>query len=196
MEVTLNRAQRRAEEKAAKSKKKKANPLLQKMAGACAVLSQLTMCRPYDAGPIPGDLSGMHETAERARARSIVNIRSALQRLIDGTSTEIDDPVIVSEALGVASVRAIDIGGKDAKKNPLLASLQDGQRVMQSVKTRHERFNKLQLTPAETDRLAYAVGLYVDVMDNSTPQQMEDAMKTRIRIREMARTGKLANQPS
>ena len=192
MEMILNRAQRRAEEKAAKSKKKQPNQFMQSVAGACAFFSQIAMCRPYDSGAIIGDTSGMHETAERAKTRSIVNVRSALQRLIEGVSAEIDDPILISEALGVASVRAVDIGGKDAKKNPLLASLQDGQRVMQSVKTRHERFNKLQLTPAETDRLAYAVGMYVDVMDNSTPQQMEDAMKTRIRIRQMAQAGKLA----
>ncbi|MBB6578436.1 hypothetical protein HNP33_002518 [Comamonas odontotermitis] len=112
---------------------------------------------------------------------------------MDGVSTEIDDPLIVSEALGVASIRAIDIGGPDAAKNPLLEALQNGQRALQSVKTRHERFGKLEVISAETERLKYAVDLYVDVIQSSTPQQMEDAMKTRLRMRDMARAGKLVS---
>lgn len=190
MNIVMNRAQRRAERKGRKGAQDLA---LQKVAGSCALFAQLAMCRGYGAGPIIGDTTNIHQSAENTLSRSIVNVRAALQRLMDGVATEIDDPLIVSEALGVASIRAIDIGGPDVGENPLLHALQDGQRVLQSVKTRHERFGKLEVISSEAERLKYAVDLYVDVIQNSTPQQMEDAMKTRLRMRDMARAGKLVS---
>lgn len=183
----MNRAQRRAEAKAAK--KKAVHPVIKAAQGACALFAQLAMCRPRDAGPIPGDLSDLASYALEVQTKSINNARAAQLRLLEQTTDSSEDAMIICEALGVTAVRAVEIAGPNASSNPLLAAIHSGQRALQTVTKRWERCGKWEMLQAEADAIDYAIALYVDVMQNSTPQQMEDAVGTRRRMIEMARNG-------
>lgn len=155
--------------------------------GASALFSQLAMCRPADAGPIPGDGSDLAGYANHVRTKSINNVRAALLRMTEGTTDCLDDITILAEAMGVSVIRAAEIAGNDASTNPLLAALQAGQQALNSIYTRHEKWGKWEMIAAEKDAVNDAIDLYVEVMTNSTPQQMEDAMGTRRRMIELAR---------
>lgn len=190
MEITLNRAQRRAEAKAAK-RKPRTSTLLQKLRGSSACLAQLAMCRPRDAGPMPGDLSDLAGYALEVQTRSINNVRAAQLRLLEQTTDSPEDAMILDEAMGITAVRAVEIAGPNAESNPLLSAIHAGQRALQSVAKRWDKWDRWEMLQAEADAIDYAIGLYVDVMENSSPQQMEDAMGTRRRMIEMARNGTL-----
>lgn len=174
---------RRAEKKQGKAKPSK---IMKDALGACALFAQLAMCRPYDAGPIPGDGSSLADYAQQVRTRSINNVRAAMLRLTEGLTDQIDDVMILSEAFGVSSIRAIEIAGPDANTNPVLQALHDGQRALQAVVKRHGKWEKWEMLELEHDAVSLGIEWYVDIITNSTPQQMEGAMKTRLRMRELA----------
>ena len=189
MQAVMNRAMRRASEKQGKAKPSK---IMKDALSACALFAQLAMCRPYDAGPIPGDGSSLADYAKQVRTRSINNVRAAMLRLTDGVTDQIDDVMILSEAFGVSSIRAIEIAGPDANTNPVLQALHDGQRALQAVVKRHGKWEKWEMLGPEREDIALGIEWYVDIMMNSTPQQMEDAMQTRLRMHELAKQGRLA----
>ncbi|MEG0922007.1 MAG: hypothetical protein RSD57_12375 [Comamonas sp.] len=184
MEIAMNRAQRRAEAKAAK--KKTVHTVIKAAQGACALFAQLAMCRPHDAGPIPGDGSNLSDYALQVRTRSINNVQAAMLRLTERSTDQIDDVMILSEALGVSSIRAIEIAGPDESTNPVLKALHDGQRALHSVVKRHGKWGEWEMLELEHDAVSLGIEWYVDIITNSTPQQMEGAMKTRLRMRELA----------
>lgn len=188
----MNRAMRRAEKK--NKGKQYTSPEMRKAVGACALFSQLAMCRPHDAGPIPGDGSDLASYAIQVRTRSINNVHAALLRLTEGTSEQIDDAMILSEAMGVSVIRAIEIAGPDAKTNPVLHALHEGQKSLQNIVNRHEKWKKWEMIEAERENIALAIEWYVDIITNSTPQQMESAMGTRLRMRELAKQGKIPTE--
>lgn len=179
----MNRAMRRAEKK---QRSQKPSKLMRDAVGACALFSQLAMCRPHDAGPIPGDGSNLSDYALQVRTRSINNVQAAMLRLTERSTDQIDDVMILSEALGVSSIRAIEIAGPDESTNPVLKALHDGQRALHSVVKRHGKWEKWEMLELEHDAVSLGIEWYVDIITNSTPQQMEGAMKTRLRMRELA----------
>ena len=178
----MNRAERRATKKASRSKVTFEQKVMKKMRDVSVFTSKIAMMRPYDAGPIIGDDSNMHLRAEESRDRSIRNVRSAFVRITEGTTDCPDDIVILAEAFGVSVVRSIDIAGEDVESNPLLQSLQGAQRALQAIAKRHEQWDKWQVTEPERQALDDAVTVYVEIISNSSPAQMESAMNARQRL--------------
>ena len=182
MQAVMNRAMRRAEKKQGKAKPSK---IVKAAVGACSFFAQLAMCRPQDAGPIPGDGSNLADYAVQVRTRSINNVRAAILRLTEGVTDKVDDAMILAEAFGVSTIRAIEIAGPDANTNPVLQALYDGQRALQAVVKRHGAWQKWEMLGPEREAVDLGVEWYVDLMLNSTPQQMEDAFQTHYRMREL-----------
>lgn len=178
----MNREERRAAKKASRSKVTFEQKVMKKMRDVSTFTSKIAMMRPYDAGPIIGDDSNIHLRAEESRDRSIRNVRSAFVRISEGTTDCPDDIVILAEAFGVSVVRSINIAGEDVDSNPLLQSLQGAQRALQAIAKRHEQWNKWQVTEPERLALDDAVTVYVEIITNSSPAQMESAMNARSRL--------------
>lgn len=181
--IPLNRAQRRAAKKGKRSTGEIAfEKYKSEMYRAAALMSQLAVCRGYGAGPVLGDVSGVHELAEKNLAQSIGNVRSAYSRLADGSSDSPQDLMILVEAFGVSVVRAIDIAGERTEGNPLLQYLHEATTVTHAIADRFERWGKWQVTHAECEALHAAIDCYVEIISNSTPAQMETAMNARTRL--------------
>lgn len=114
----------------------------------------LDRARPFDEGDT---------TAEH------IKIRACFERLADGTADN-DDFDRVAMALNLAKVRALEID------EGLARVLEDGQDAMKALRTRHERWAKWDMLPAERAVVAQAMDAHEAITDASSPLQMMAAL--------------------
>lgn len=114
----------------------------------------LDRARPFDEGDT---------TAEH------IKTRACFDRLADGTADN-DDFDRVAMALNLAKVRALEID------DGLAALLQAGQDAMTALRSRHERWNKWDMLPAEKAVIAESMDAHEAITDASSPLQMFAAL--------------------
>ena len=174
-EQPMNRAQRRQAERAARRKPGRARDTEHhKLIAACSFLEQITISRVSDGEPIPGDASVLAEYAQERLLESINNVRGALERLTRHATDELFDALVIHQALGIARVRAVQIGGET--DNPALPYLDAGQQAMEAVHERHQRTGKWGFAGPERQAAFDGVDVYEELMRASSPQQRSAAM--------------------
>ena len=119
-----------------------------------ASLRLLDRARPFDAG----DTTEQH-----------IKTRACFERLADGTADN-DDFDRVEMALNLAKVRALEID------RGLADLLEAGQEAMTAVRKRQERWDKLEVLPAERTAIVDALDAHEAITDASSPLQMHEAL--------------------
>ena len=88
---------------------------------------------------------------------------------------------ILSDALGVAVIRALEIEGNE-EKNPLLPILMAGSLALGRSIERFNRSGAWGMDAAGKPDLAAAVDVFEEIIRNSTPAQMINARRERERV--------------
>lgn len=145
---------------------------------AYRITNVLRFSRPFD-----------EESGTLVNAVGAANdVKAALTRMIDGTSDNVRDFDQLAAALGIAEVRAFDIGGEalDAMDAPILA----GNAALKKVQARYAKWGKFQIEPSEAQSIVDAVEIYETILFASSPRQMANAVDARMRIiKEQRRLG-------
>ena len=128
----------------------------------------LSQCTPYE---------------ENTRYRSdklLLSLRMGLQGMIDMTLPADDYKAHdeISHAIGVAHIRAVQIGGRE--DNPMLPVLRDAAGALDRTRLRWQKTHKWGLDGPAIQQLKDAVNLYEDILLLSTPLQMQEAFDIRL----------------
>lgn len=140
-----------------------------------AWLKRLTYNRPYSDEP----LLGTTPTAEISNA-AITKASMALFKmkngLVDDDDTKVHDDI--AHFVGVSQIRIRDIGGPEAAE--VINELNKAARAILRARERHARTGKWGLDGPAIGELDYALDVYTEVVQSSSPQQMEDAQGKRL----------------
>lgn len=158
-EPQLNRADRRAIEKAARRKpqsKPRARFHTQQEAYAHLLkpIALLEECRVYEESEVAHDL---------------LRIRAAFDRLVDGTADQ-QDFNRVGVAFNIAKVRAMEI------EEALADQIEKSQDAMMRCKARYQTHGKFGFDGEGLQACQFALEAHEEILVNSTPKQMENAM--------------------
>lgn len=143
-------------------------------------MNTLQRCRPYTDEPLPGSwLEGTQDAADGARNR----VNQALGALVShkikpDESAEFD---LLAHALGVALIRAIEIGGDSCQP---AADCRAGADALRSIQARRNTLGQWGTTRPEQIALGRAVMVYEAILQASSPAQMVDATDKRAKILE------------
>lgn len=186
----MNREQRRAAAKAARRQPGHARDTQHhKLMSACAFLEQIAVSRVSDGEPIPGDTSVLADYAHERLLQSINYVRGALERLSNHATDDLLDALIIHQALGIARVRAVQIGGE--ADNPALPYLDAGQQALQAVHDRYQRTGQWGFGGPERQAAFDGVDVYEELMRASSPQQRTAAMEAYEALLKRSGNGKL-----
>ncbi|MGU3628115.1 hypothetical protein [Comamonas sp. C24C] len=173
--AVLNRAARRAQAKAARRQPvSKPRARFKNTAEAYTHLLKpmqlLSDCRPYEANEILGDL---------------MKIEESYGRIQNGTATP-KDADKVSIAINLAKLRALDID------HGLADMVEAGQDAMRRCLARYEEHKRLILDGPGMQDVRQALDIHEEILRNSTPKQMMDAMDTmrRLIFKQLEQSGK------
>lgn len=143
-------------------------------------LNVIQRSRPYSDEPIPGSwLPGTMDTAVRVQLRVREALDLFLRHAVKPGDFEPHD--LLAHALGVASIRAEEIGSDDMERNPALAYLAIATRALIAVKARYDRTGVWGLAGVERQALVAGVDVYEEILAASSPAQMEAATAERHR---------------
>lgn len=112
----------------------------------------------------------------------LIEAREALVQLLDHT-VDADNPKpydCLACTIDVTWMRALQID-RNPDTNPMHADLVAARTVLHSVRTRWERLHKWGLAGPERDTLKTAVDHYESILLASSPQQLSDVERERIR---------------
>lgn len=141
-------------------------------------LNTIQRCTQYsNEAPAGSWLGGTLQTAERMRE----TVRGAYERLINGQVPPADTDAFdhLAHAVGVALVRTHETGGDRSAALEVLAL---AKVALNAVKNRWQRLNKWGATRIEQEALGDAVDLYETILFSSSPAQMAEAARARMRI--------------
>jgi hypothetical protein len=144
-------------------------------------LNTIQRCSTYSTEPPPGGwCKGTQDAADKALTRT----RLALQKLLDHTVAPADTEPhdLLAHAIGVALIRAIEIGGADTATNPALPILTAGNATLANVSERRRRTGQWGLAGPVRAALVDAVDVYAEILMNSSPAQMSAAAEHRAAV--------------
>lgn len=141
-------------------------------------LNTIQRCSTYSTDTPPG--SWCHGT-QSAADKALIRTRLALQKLLDHALAPADPEPhdLLAHAIGVALIRAIEIGGADTATNPALPILTAGNAALTHVTERRRRTGQWGLAGPERAALVDAVDVYEQILMNSSPAQMSAATEHR-----------------
>lgn len=140
-----------------------------------AWLNTIERCRPYSDQPVPGSWLAPNIGAA---VKMDIKIHDALQRLLDHKTAadNTEDHDLMAHALGVAEIRALQIGGIN---NPARPALRAGGQALARMRARWERLHTWGLDgPGRADLVA-AIDVYSQILAASSPAQMAHATQLR-----------------
>lgn len=120
--------------------------------------------------------AGLQEVATSAENL----VRIALAKLLDHTVApdDVEPHDLLAHAIGVATIRAIEIHG-GTEGNPALPTLDAGANALRRVRARWDQTQRWGVDgPGRTD-LTDAINLYADILQQSSPAQMQHACDLR-----------------
>lgn len=144
-------------------------------------LNAIGRCRPYSDEPVIGSwLPGTSQISNSV----LVEARMAYQLIKDGLITaEQTDPFdMLAHVVGVAKLRAIEIGGEDPEVNPMVPILYLAEDALRRTRARWEQSKRWGFDGPAIRELADALYIYEEIISVSSPQQMADATDLRIQI--------------
>ena len=123
------------------------------------------------------------ESGTDANARDALGlVFAAFDRMCSGKSTETADFDYLAHAVGVTEIRAVEIAGRES--NPMLDIIDSANDALARCKARYIKWNKFELMALEIAQIREALDLYEMILLESSPRQMADATKTRIKVLE------------
>lgn len=123
--------------------------------------------------------SGLQDVATSAENL----VRIALAKLLDH-SVAVDDVEphdLLAHAIGVATIRALQIHGS-AEGNPALPTLDAGANALRRVRARWDQTHRWGVDGPGRVELTDAINLYADILQQSSPAQMQSACDLRHEI--------------
>lgn len=144
-------------------------------------LNTIQRCRPYMDEPIIGsNLTGTQDACEKA----MILVRDAFVSIKSGQSPADDTRSfdILAHALGVTTLRAIDIAGQDEFENPMLPITRLGNDALERCRVRYLSLGRWGFDGPAIDQIDAAIELYETILQASSPAQMEEATVRRIEI--------------
>lgn len=157
-EPQLNRADRRKMDKAARRKphagRMQFNSAKDAYAHLLKPIALLSDCRAYE---------------EREVAHDLLRIRSAFDRLVEGTADQ-EDFKRVGVAFNLAKVRAMEID------ESLADEIEKSQDAMMRCKERYQKNGRFGFDGEGLKVCRYALDAHEEILVNSSPKQMENAM--------------------
>lgn len=123
--------------------------------------------------------SGLQDVATSAENL----VRIALAKLLDhAVATDDCEPHdLLAHAIGVATIRALQIHGS-AEGNPALPTLNAGANALRRVRARWDQTNRWGVDGPGRVELTDAINLYADILQQSSPAQMQSACDLRHEI--------------
>lgn len=165
---------------ATNKKPRKKRPANRTFNGA-AFLNTIERCKTYSHEVAPGGL--VTEGTASAADKSELMVEAALQDLIEHTKPV--DPErafdVLSHALGVSVIRAIQIEHDEAK-NPALPILKTGTDALQRSIRRFQDNGAWGMDAPGKVELAEAIDVYSQILRSSSPAQMEKATQERVKV--------------
>lgn len=140
-------------------------------------LNTINRCRPYtDEAPI-GGIEGTVSAATKA----MLLVRSAFDSLKAGQMDPQDESTYdkLSHALGVACIRAGQIGGSDIEANPMLEILVPGNAALRRCLERRRKLGVWGLDGPAIVQINAAIEVYEEIVQASSPAQMALACELR-----------------
>lgn len=147
-----------------------------------AWINTIGRCRPYTEEPVIG--SWMPVGTAQISHGILVEARMAYQRIKDGNLErgDTDQYDMLAHVLGVAKIRAIQIGGDDPEANYLLPIIHLAEDALRRIRARWERLHVWGMDGPALSELADALDVYESILTSSSPQQMADATRARMEI--------------
>ena len=122
-----------------------------------------------------------NELGTDANARDALGmVFAAFDRMCSGVSTQTDDFDYLSHAVGVAEVRAVEIAGREG--NPMIEVIDLANSALNKCRARYLKWAKFELLAQEVRHIREALDLYESILIESSPRQMADATKTRMKV--------------
>jgi hypothetical protein len=140
--------------------------------------------RKYAADPTSWArvIAGHWEIDRNHSLRVEVKVRAAYQRMKDGNGDENDFDVLAF-SLNLCMPRAEKIGA------PVVAAIKAGMDALMEADGLRERHGQYGFTGPGILAMNAAVGLYAEMLANSTPRQMQEAMQEADRRQRAAKAG-------
>lgn len=139
-------------------------------------------CRPYGTNDIvDGVLAG---ATQGAADKAAILVRSAYNAIKDGQAASNDslEHDRIAHAIGVATIRAIQIAGEDESTNYALAILNKGTAAMRRVAARYHAIGRWGFDGPAIEEIGAAIEAYEVILQASSPAQMAIASDTRWEI--------------
>lgn len=144
-------------------------------------LNTFQRCRNYTDEPIPGSTCADGGQTITDAIGAALRVRAALDNLKAGQvpPTDTEPHELLAQALGVAWLRAIDIAGPDACKNPMLPLIKAGTDALLRMAEHKRRLNVWAPDGPGFAQVADALDVYDEILLNSSPAQMAAAADKR-----------------
>ena len=152
-----------------------------------SVLDTVSACRPYTPDVVPGSWivdSGTQTSATRA----MLHVRECFESLKTGKTApdNTDDFDYIGHALGVSVIRAQAI----ENSGTMLVTLSQGYEAMQRCRERWEKNHVWGFDGPAIFAVTESIEVYEAIIQASSPMQMHDAMKKRIKwLKEQRKMG-------
>lgn len=140
-------------------------------------LNVINRCRPYtDEAPIGGIVG-----TESAATKAMLVVRSAFDSLKAGEIDPQDESTYdkLAHAIGVACIRAGQIGGSDIDTNPMLEILVPGNAALRRCLDRRRNLGVWGLDGPAIVQINAAIEVYEAIVQASSPAQMTRACDIR-----------------
>lgn len=140
-----------------------------------AWLNTIERCRPYSDQPTPG--SWLPPNIGTA-VKMDIKIHDALARLLARQTPpdNTEDHDLMAHALGVAEIRALEIGGEH---NPMRPTLRAAGQALARMRDRWNRLHTWGLDGPGREELVAGIDAYSTILAASSPAQMAHATQLR-----------------
>lgn len=145
-------------------------------------LNTIMLCRSYSSDPIPGSYLPSGGATEKAAKNCELRVLSAFDSLKKAQVSPDDywPYDLLSEALGIAWIRAIEIAGE--KENPMLQILEPGIQALRRVSIRRKEKGAWGLDGPAIGQIELAIDVYLEILHKSSPAQMVAALNKRVQL--------------
>ncbi len=147
-------------------------------------INTLQRCRGYTDEPIPGAFNADGGQTVTAANGAALRVRAAFDVIKTATVApdDMEPHDLLTHAVGVAWLRAIEIAGHEPGKNPMLPILKLGTNAVQRLGERRRMTGAWGFDGPAIQQVADALDVYEEILMNSSPLQMANASRRREKL--------------
>jgi hypothetical protein len=145
-----------------------------------AWLNTLEACRGYTDQPIIDGMAAANTLG--AATKSAIVVREAFDDLRKGTGDRQRAWDIAAHVVNIGTIRAIEIAGDDAAINPMMPIFRDAKDALQRSRDRYDKTGVIALDGPGIVEVGDAIDVYQEILMQSSPKQMADAVRCRIDV--------------